>query len=182
MLKVRLQRVGRKNDPSFRVVVTDSRRGPKSGNFIEILGSYDARQGKPNLKADRIKHWISVGAQTSGTVHNLLVSEGVIEGNKKNVLPKKSPIVKEGTEEVKAEASPEPEVEAEETKEETKKEETAAEEVTEKTEAPAEETPVKDVEETQEIKEESKAEEIKEEVKAEASPEPEAETEEVKTA
>ncbi|MCH7538497.1 MAG: 30S ribosomal protein S16, partial [Proteobacteria bacterium] len=41
MLKVRLQRVGRRNDPSFRVVVIDSKKGPKSRNYIEMLGSYN---------------------------------------------------------------------------------------------------------------------------------------------
>ncbi|MEX0919067.1 MAG: 30S ribosomal protein S16 [Candidatus Paceibacterota bacterium] len=94
MLKVRLQRVGRKNDPSFRVVVTDSKNGPKSGRFIEVLGAYDARRSEPQLKSDRIKYWLSVGAQTSGTVHNLLISQGVIKGDKVNVLPKRRPIKK----------------------------------------------------------------------------------------
>ena len=85
MLMIRLQRVGRKNDPSFRVVVTDSRNATKSGKFIEIVGSYDARKGEPQLKAERIKYWISVGAKTSGTVHNLLVSSGIVAGAKINV-------------------------------------------------------------------------------------------------
>lgn len=87
MLKIRLQRVGRKNDPSFRVVVTDERRGPKSGAFLEILGSYDARKGEPQLKADRIKHWISNGARPSDTVHNLLVGAKIIDGKKRDVTP-----------------------------------------------------------------------------------------------
>ncbi len=95
MLKVRLQRVGRKNDPSFRVVVTDSKNGPKSGKFIEVLGSYDARKGEPILKEERIKYWLSVGAKTSGTLHNLLISRKMIEGKKINVLPKHRPIKKE---------------------------------------------------------------------------------------
>lgn len=90
MLKVRLQRVGRKNNPSFRMVVTDSKNGPKSGRFIEILGSYDARQGEPELKAERIKHWLNVGAQTSGTVNNLLIRQKVITGRKVNVLSRRS--------------------------------------------------------------------------------------------
>lgn len=89
MLKVRLQRVGRKNDPSFRLIVADSRKDSQSGKFIEILGSYDARKGKPQIKADRILHWISMGAQVSGTVNNLLVDAGVVKGKKVNVLPKK---------------------------------------------------------------------------------------------
>ena len=92
MLKLRLQRVGRKNDPSFRVVVTEHQNGPQSGKFLEILGSYDARQGKPQLKGDRIKHWLEKGAQASPTVNNMLVKLGVIEGKTVNNLPKMKPV------------------------------------------------------------------------------------------
>lgn len=97
MLKIRLQRVGRKNEPSFRVALVDSKMGPKSGKVLEILGSHDFREGKGNnkLNGERIKYWISKGAQVSETVHNLLVSEKVISGKKINVLSKKKPIVKE---------------------------------------------------------------------------------------
>ncbi len=91
MLKIRLQRTGRKNNPSFRVVLTDSKNAAKSGRFKEILGSYNVKGGDVILKADRIKHWMSVGAQASETVHNFLVAEKIIEGKKKNVLPRKSP-------------------------------------------------------------------------------------------
>ncbi len=107
--------MGRKNDPSFRIVVTDSQNGPKSGRFIEVVGSYDARRGEPNLKVERIKHWLAVGAQPSGTVHNLLVSQKVIDATKINVLPKKRPIIKESTEAEKAEAAAPAEVVAEAT-------------------------------------------------------------------
>ena len=87
---IRLQRVGRKNDPSFRIVVTDSKNGPKAGKFIEIVGAHDARKGNPRIDADRVKYWMSVGAQVSDTAHNLLLSNKVITGKKKNVLPKKT--------------------------------------------------------------------------------------------
>ncbi|MBI5004755.1 MAG: 30S ribosomal protein S16 [Candidatus Lloydbacteria bacterium] len=91
MLKIRLQRVGRKHDPSFRVVLTDSRRGPKSLKHIETLGSYDARGGRtPALKGERITHWIGKGAQVSDTVHNLLVKTKVIRGKKIPVASKKN--------------------------------------------------------------------------------------------
>jgi len=119
MLKIRLQRVGRKNDPSFRVVVTDSKRGPKSGDNIELLGSYNPRADKTQIKGDRVRHWMSVGAQVSDTMHNLLVNEKIIEGKKINVLPKKSPIKKEVAEE-----APKEDVKAEE---EVSKEETVSE-------------------------------------------------------
>lgn len=97
MLMIRLQRTGRKNEPTFRVVLTDSKNGPKSGKSLEVLGSYDSRRGdKAEIKFDRVKHWMSQGAKTSGTIHNLLVSKKLISGKKINVLPKKKPIKKEG--------------------------------------------------------------------------------------
>jgi small subunit ribosomal protein S16 len=95
MLAIRLQRVGRKNDPSFRVIVADSKLKPKTGNFLEILGSYDARKGKPVINTERAKYWMSMGAQASGTVHNLLVDLKAVTAKKVNVLGKKTPIVKE---------------------------------------------------------------------------------------
>lgn len=87
MLMIRLQRVGRKHDPAFRLVVVDRRRSAKSGRFIEILGSYHPRRKTTSVKPERIKHWLALGARVSGTVHNLLVDQKVIEGKKVNVLP-----------------------------------------------------------------------------------------------
>jgi small subunit ribosomal protein S16 len=89
MLTIRLTRVGKKKDASFRVIVIDSKRKVKAGNYLEMLGSYDPRVDKVELKADRITHWIKEGAKPSDTVHNLLVSSKIIEGKKINVLPKK---------------------------------------------------------------------------------------------
>lgn len=100
MLMIRLQRVGRVHEPTFRVVLVDSKRGPKSGQALEILGFHDARKEKKSseMNGDRIKYWISKGAQLSDTMHNLLVSRKVIAGKKVNALPKKRPIKKEGAE------------------------------------------------------------------------------------
>jgi small subunit ribosomal protein S16 len=95
MLKIRLQRVGRKHEPAFRLVLTDSKNSTKSGRFKEILGSYDPRKSVDILKADRIKHWLSVGASPSDTAHNLLVTHKIIDAKKRNVLPKKTPPIKE---------------------------------------------------------------------------------------
>lgn len=91
MLKIRLQRTGRKHETTFRVVVTDSKNSTKSGRTLETLGSYDPRRDNVTvLNADRIKYWISVGAGLSGTINNLLISKKIIEGKKINVLPKKT--------------------------------------------------------------------------------------------
>jgi|SRR3989344_9049815 len=94
MLKIRLQRTGRKNNPAFRVVLTDSKNSTKSGKFLEILGTYNVLKGDTLFNSDRIKYWISKGAQVSDTLHNFLVTQKIIEGKKKNVLSKKSPTKK----------------------------------------------------------------------------------------
>jgi len=106
MLKIRLQRVGRKHEPTFRLVLTDSKNSTKSGKSLEILGNYDARRGdKAVLKDDRVTYWMSQGAQVSGTVHNLLVSRKIISGKKVNVLPLKKAIKKDAPEAPAAAAS-----------------------------------------------------------------------------
>jgi len=94
MLKIRLQRIGRKNDPAFRAVLTDSKNSTKSGRFLEIVGNYNLKAGETNFKTDRIIYWISKGAKLSDTMHNFLVHQKVIEGKKINVLPKKKPTQK----------------------------------------------------------------------------------------
>ena len=105
MLKIRLQRVGRKHEPTFRVVLTDSKNSTKSGRFLELLGSYDPRKTTESFNGERIKEWMGKGAKLSDTMHNLLVSKKIIDGKKINVLPKKTAPAKEvPVEEVKAEA------------------------------------------------------------------------------
>lgn len=106
MLAIRFQRTGRKNDPSFRIVVSEKARHPKAGNPLQVLGSYNPKTKHTVIDAERVKHWLSKGAQASGTVTNLLITKGVITGKKVNVLGKR--VVKK--EEVAAEAAPAPAV------------------------------------------------------------------------
>lgn len=148
---MRLQRVGRKNDPSYRVVVTDSRTGPKSGKHVDLLGSYDPKVDRVQIDGDRAKAWIAKGVQPSPTVHNILVGQKIIEGKKVNVLPKKSPIVDEAAKKAAEEAAQ------------------AAEEAAA---APEEETPAEAAEETPAAEAEPVAEETAE-PEAEAAPEEE---------
>ncbi len=103
MLKIRMQRTGRINTPSYRIVVVEHTASPKAGKFVDKVGTYDPKSKKQVLNTERIKYWISVGAQPSATVHNMLVSLKVIDGKKINVLPKYKEPVKE---EVAAEAAP----------------------------------------------------------------------------
>jgi small subunit ribosomal protein S16 len=104
MLMMRLQRVGRKNDPSYRIVVTDKRTGPKSDRHIDRLGSYNPKMNHVQIDAEKAKEWLAKGVQPSDTLHNILVSQKVIEGKKRNVLPKKSPIIDEAKLKAEAEA------------------------------------------------------------------------------
>ncbi len=87
--------MGRKHIPIFRVVLTESRNSTKSGRAHEVLGSYNLVTDEKRVDVERVKYWISKGAQPSGTVHNFLVNERIISGKKINVLPKKRPIKKE---------------------------------------------------------------------------------------
>jgi len=82
MLTIRLTRKGKKNQPFFRVVLVDKRRSSKSGNALEDLGFKDPLTKKISLKKDRILHWISKGAKPSPSMHNLLVSQKVINEKK----------------------------------------------------------------------------------------------------
>ena len=73
MVKIRLRRMGAKKAPYYRVVVADS-RSPRDGRFIEELGTYDpmAECSKLNLYVERVKYWVSQGAQPTDTVRGLL--------------------------------------------------------------------------------------------------------------
>ncbi|MEK7613486.1 MAG: 30S ribosomal protein S16 [Patescibacteria group bacterium] len=115
MLKIRFQRIGRKNDPAFRVVVTEHARASQAGKNVAVVGNYHPKTKQTMLDGDAIKLWLSRGAQASGSLHNLLITKGIISGKKINVLGKKTPIVKEApAEEVKAEAPSETQATAEE--------------------------------------------------------------------
>jgi small subunit ribosomal protein S16 len=81
MLVIRLQKTGKKNSPSFRVVVTEKSTGPR-GRAVEVLGFHNPRLKTTEFKAERVHFWLNKGAQVSDTVHNLLVNNKIIEGEK----------------------------------------------------------------------------------------------------
>ena len=83
MLTIRLFRVGRKNQAAFKIVVTDKRNAASRGRFVEEVGFYNPLTKQRNLKGDRVKYWMSVGAKPSDTVYNMLVTDNVIEGKKR---------------------------------------------------------------------------------------------------
>ena len=86
MLTIRFQRVGRKNDPAYRMVVGERRSKPQSSG-MEVLGSYHPKTKETILKNDRILHWMSKGAQVSDTAYNMLIAKGVISGKKRSAAP-----------------------------------------------------------------------------------------------
>jgi small subunit ribosomal protein S16 len=110
MLTIRLQRTGRKHEPTFRVVLTDSKNGPKSGKYLKNLGWYDTRikNKVDQIETEQVKYWMSKGAKVSLTLHNFLVGNKVIEGKKLNALPKKTPIKKPEEAVAPAPATPAP--------------------------------------------------------------------------
>ncbi|MDK1030635.1 MAG: 30S ribosomal protein S16, partial [Planctomycetia bacterium] len=139
MIKIRLQRAGRRHIPLWRVVATDH-RAARDGRAVEILGNYDPREineKKLRLKVDRVKYWLHRGAQCSQTMLELIAHIG-IDGRGNDITPR--PWKKQ-----KVKAKPEPKAETppqEDAAAEEPAEEAAAEEPAEETaaEGPAEET------------------------------------------
>ena len=177
MLKMRLQRVGRKHEPAFRLVLTDSKNSTKSGKYNEILGSYDARKKTDLLKTDRIQYWLGKGIAVTGTVHNLLVSHKILNAKKINVLPKKTPPAKaEVAEVVEAKAPVIEEAPAQAVAESAPVIQEATPEVTTPEEAPAPIEETATVVEAEPVTESNPVVEAPAETPVEAPVEPEAET------
>lgn len=84
MLVIRLQRIGKKHQPSYRVVAAE-KRSKLGGPPAEDLGSYNPFTKKAVFKHERISHWLGVGAKPTPTVHNLLVKNNVITGPKMKI-------------------------------------------------------------------------------------------------
>jgi small subunit ribosomal protein S16 len=84
MLTIRLSRVGKIKQPSYRLLISEKTRDPW-GKYLENLGTYNPRVEPPqiNFNRERIKYWISKGAQTSNTVWNILLEQKIVEGKKR---------------------------------------------------------------------------------------------------
>jgi small subunit ribosomal protein S16 len=77
-VKLRLTRVGSKKNPVYRIVAADS-RSPRDGKFLEIVGRYNPQTDPSTIEFDeeRVRDWLSKGAQPSGTVQRLLKAKGL---------------------------------------------------------------------------------------------------------
>lgn len=104
MLAIKLQRIGKKHQPSYRVVVAE-KRSKLGAPPVEDLGSYNPFSKGVKVKAERVNYWIKNGAKPTASVHNLLVENSVIKGEKIAIKMKKAE-VKVAVPEVKAEAVP----------------------------------------------------------------------------
>jgi small subunit ribosomal protein S16 len=159
-VKIRLMRVGKKKQPSYRVVVTDS-RSPRDGRFIEVIGQY-APRAEPSvvtIDADRALHWLKVGAQPTEQAGKLLEIAGVWAAYKADVGKDAvvKPKVKVKAKTVKPAA---PVAEPEPVVEEAAAEEAAAEEAPAAAEAaPADEAVVEEASADEAAGEEAAAEE-----------------------
>lgn len=89
-VKIRLRRAGRKKQPTYRIVVADS-RSPRDGKFIEIIGQYAPRTGEQalNLQNDRVNYWLDNGAQPTDTVRSLLRKAGLLKARHEARLARK---------------------------------------------------------------------------------------------
>lgn len=83
MLRIRFFRIGKKNQPAFKIVVTDKRNPPRGGRFVEEVGFWNPITKEKNLKKERIEYWLKVGAKPTDSVWNLLLDEKIVEGKKK---------------------------------------------------------------------------------------------------
>ena len=80
MVKIRLNRMGAKRQPFYRIVVADS-RSPRDGRFIEIVGNYDPTKNPAivNVDEEKIMAWIKNGAQPTDTVRSILSKQGIMK-------------------------------------------------------------------------------------------------------
>ena len=81
MLTIRLARIGKKNKPFYRLVISPKKKD-LYGDALEILGSYNPHTKELKINGEKTKYWISKGASLSATVNNLLIEKKIIEGKK----------------------------------------------------------------------------------------------------
>jgi small subunit ribosomal protein S16 len=141
MLMIRFQRIGRKNDPAFRIAVLEKASGPKAGKYVDLVGTYNPKTKAVTLKPESIRDWMGKGAQVSPSLHNLLVKEGVVEGAKTAKVVSKSNLEKN----IAKKKAEEEAAAAKVAEEEAKAEEAAKVAAEAEAAAPVEETPAEEV-------------------------------------
>lgn len=87
MLAIKFKKIGKKHQPSFRIVVAE-KRSKLTGRYIEDLGWLNPESKESGIKKERAEHWLKMGAQPTDTVYNLFVKNNVIKGKKRAVHAK----------------------------------------------------------------------------------------------
>ncbi len=87
MLTIKLRRIGKKHQASFRIIVSE-KRSKLDGRYVEDLGWLNPRNDEVKVNNERAEYWLKNGAQPTDTVHNLLVKIGLIKGPKRAVHAK----------------------------------------------------------------------------------------------
>lgn len=77
MVKIRLKRIGSKFNPIYKIIIADA-RAPRDGRYIEVVGHYNPQNKEITFKEERVLHWLTLGAQPTLTVKNLLTKKGVL--------------------------------------------------------------------------------------------------------
>lgn len=112
-----MSRVGKKKQPSYRILVQEKEKDPW-GKFVENIGHYDplVNPAKLDIKKDRLEYWMQKGAEVSDTLNNILINAKVIEGEKRKVVKLKKQTKEEAA---KKEEQKKPEEKKEESPKET---------------------------------------------------------------
>jgi small subunit ribosomal protein S16 len=105
MLRIRLQRRGKNNYATFRVVVAEQ-TAPIKGRFIADVGSYNPHTNEFVVEKEAVQNWLAKGVQPSSTVHNLLVTHGFLQAPKKTIWRPPADAAPKSTEEATSEATP----------------------------------------------------------------------------
>lgn len=88
MLSIKLKRIGKKHQPSYRIIVQE-KRTKLGGRYVEDIGWLNPKSKEFKIEKERVGHWLKIGAKPTSTIHNLLVKSGTISGSKKPVHKKK---------------------------------------------------------------------------------------------
>jgi len=97
MLKIRLQRIGKRGQAYFRIVVLEHTSRPQ-GKYLELLGSYDPHKKELIVEKERIAYWMSQGVRLSPTANNLLIEKKIIQGEKVRAWKPKKKVAEAKTE------------------------------------------------------------------------------------
>ena len=176
MLVIRLLRTGRKNQPFFKIIVTEKTSPPRGGRFVDEVGYYNPLSKERKIDGEKVKQWIAKGAKPSDTLHNMLITEKIIEGtkiamHKKSKKPAETPTEKPAEQTPTTETKPEEKSQEEPEKEKTETPTEASPAVETSTEEKKEEPAPTEEKPQENPKEEQVSETPKEETKEEPAEE-----------